>query len=169
MRTKTFIITLILLSLFVSSCKKYEDGPLISLKSKNSRLTGEWKLVSYTYETTTNDVTTTISSFNGTTMEEFQNSYPYAHSLIINKDGTYTSKETKNYFTQGFSSNWSWFSGSKNKNQLYLGINDLYSIKKLTNEDLVLTKHFSWQTYDYNSMEIDGLTTESYIWIYEKQ
>lgn len=26
------------------SCKKYEDGPVISLKTKKSRLTGEWEL-----------------------------------------------------------------------------------------------------------------------------
>ena len=31
--------------LTLESCKKYDDGPLISLRSKTARLTGDWKLV----------------------------------------------------------------------------------------------------------------------------
>ena len=42
------IITLIVLATFIMvgtySCKKYEEGPAISLRTKTKRLTGEWKL-----------------------------------------------------------------------------------------------------------------------------
>ena len=41
-------IALMLLTSFVMfgtySCKKYEEGPMISLRSKKSRLDGEWKI-----------------------------------------------------------------------------------------------------------------------------
>ena len=30
--------------LSLQSCKKYEDGPLLSLRSKTARLTGEWEI-----------------------------------------------------------------------------------------------------------------------------
>jgi len=43
LKTLLFVLTV---SLFVfSGCKKYEDGPLISFKSKMKRLEGEWRLV----------------------------------------------------------------------------------------------------------------------------
>lgn len=43
LKTLLFILSV---SLFVfSGCKKYEDGPYVSLKSKMKRLEGEWRLV----------------------------------------------------------------------------------------------------------------------------
>jgi hypothetical protein len=42
---KYFISILILFAIF--SCSKYEDGPLISLRSKKARLLGEWKVVEF--------------------------------------------------------------------------------------------------------------------------
>ncbi len=43
LKTLLFVISV---SLFVfTGCKKYEDGPLISFKSKMKRLEGEWRLV----------------------------------------------------------------------------------------------------------------------------
>jgi hypothetical protein len=42
------IITLVVLATFVlfgiSSCKKYEEGPLISLRTKTARVANNWKL-----------------------------------------------------------------------------------------------------------------------------
>lgn len=40
---KLVLFSLIFIMLFaISGCKKYEDGPLISLRTKEARLTGEW-------------------------------------------------------------------------------------------------------------------------------
>ena len=41
---KRLIIYLTLLLLVVGGCKKYDEGPAISLRSKESRLCREWKL-----------------------------------------------------------------------------------------------------------------------------
>lgn len=41
------ILTLLLPALLLFSCGKYEEGPNFSLRTKKSRLVGEWKLVSF--------------------------------------------------------------------------------------------------------------------------
>lgn len=44
---KTSLIS-ILVILTIGACKKYEEGPAISLRSKEKRLCQTWKLVSWT-------------------------------------------------------------------------------------------------------------------------
>lgn len=41
-----FVITSV--SIFFNSCSKYEEGPGISLRSADARVTGDWKVESYT-------------------------------------------------------------------------------------------------------------------------
>jgi hypothetical protein len=41
---KKSLFTLICLTLIFSSCKKYEEGPGISLRTKKARVVGEWKM-----------------------------------------------------------------------------------------------------------------------------
>ncbi len=42
---KFFIVVVAVILLFnFSSCSKYEDGPVMSLRTKKARLTGEWEL-----------------------------------------------------------------------------------------------------------------------------
>ena len=45
---KKLTIYLVLLLMVAGGCKKYEEGPLISLRSKDARLCREWKLEKYT-------------------------------------------------------------------------------------------------------------------------
>lgn len=42
---KILFVTIAIQSLIVSSCSKYEDGPKLSLRTKKSRLVGEWDLL----------------------------------------------------------------------------------------------------------------------------
>src|SRR5262245_24156198 len=46
-----------IITVVIAACSKYEDGPAFSLKSKKSRLCGEWVLEAYLY----NDVDQTAS------------------------------------------------------------------------------------------------------------
>lgn len=51
MKTKHILLAFVLLltSLtIITSCKKYEDGPMFSLRTKKARLTGDWKIQSFT-------------------------------------------------------------------------------------------------------------------------
>ncbi len=41
---KLLFVIAIIASLAFSSCKKYEEGPSLTLRSRTSRLTGEWKI-----------------------------------------------------------------------------------------------------------------------------
>jgi len=41
---KLLFVVAIIASLAFSSCKKYEEGPSLTLRSRTSRLTGEWKI-----------------------------------------------------------------------------------------------------------------------------
>lgn len=77
----------------VSSCKKGENDPFLSLKSRKSRISGEWKLVEGTSTSTstfggiTNSSTTTFTSTSYS--ESGGNTFAYTEKMTIVKDGTY--------------------------------------------------------------------------------
>jgi hypothetical protein len=66
MKNKLFLFASLLVMTIVSSCSRYEEGPGLSLRSKDARLEGEW----------------TIEEFSG------QNSLDW--KISIKDDGTYT-------------------------------------------------------------------------------
>lgn len=43
------IIYFLLLSIFMFSCSKYEDGPVLSLRSKKERVAAEWEVTEYRF------------------------------------------------------------------------------------------------------------------------
>ena len=45
---KKILIYLIVITAIASSCKKYEEGPCISLRSPEKRLSGKYTIISYT-------------------------------------------------------------------------------------------------------------------------
>lgn len=72
---KSIIITL-LFTISLSSCKKYPDGPSISLRTKKHRLIGEYSLEKYT--------------LNGTDKTDFLKTLGGPNYMFhIEKDGTY--------------------------------------------------------------------------------
>ena len=50
MKNIKIILLLVFLASIFSGCKKYEDGPLISLRLKAERVSGQWALESYTVD-----------------------------------------------------------------------------------------------------------------------
>ncbi|MDD4149455.1 MAG: hypothetical protein PHE33_05450 [Bacteroidales bacterium] len=167
MKTKVFILILVMFGLTFSSCKKYEDGPAISFKSKNARLTGEWKLVAYSNEETSSSGTST-ESYNGTTMTTSDGSYSYSYTLIIDKDGTYNSKSTYENHSYEDTKYWSWFNGTTSKEQIILD-GDIYNIKQLKNKELILEQTYSYKSFDDNSTTPTYFSTTNTTWTYEKQ
>ena len=92
--------------LVLESCKKGENDPFLSLRSRDNRISGEWELAEYESESTTTVTdggttvtTTSSSSFDGSVWTNTQGgnttSYSYKRSLTINKDGTYMMTETQ--------------------------------------------------------------------------
>ena len=66
MKNKLFLFASLLVMTIVSSCSRYEEGPGLSLRSKDARLEGEW----------------TIDEFSGQTSLDW--------NMSIKDDGTYT-------------------------------------------------------------------------------
>jgi hypothetical protein len=86
------MIAIAAITVTMSSCKKYEDGPGMTVRTAKARVTGEWTMSKYLYNGT--DMTTTVMP-SGTTMK-----------TSIVKDGTWTS--TWSDGTTSISSNGTW-------------------------------------------------------------
>ncbi len=77
-----------------SSCKKYEEGPVISLRTKTARLTAEWKIV---------ESTSQEEIFNDLTFEfdkdgDFSMTVPYTDEVLaITVEGTWEWEDNKEY------------------------------------------------------------------------
>lgn len=77
----------------MSSCKKGENDPFLSLKSRKARITGEWKLTggsstnTYTSGGISGSGATTYTSSSYTTSSG--GTYMYTEMMTIEKDGTY--------------------------------------------------------------------------------
>lgn len=72
-----YSILLVTFSLFIfTACKKYEDGPFISLRSKMSRVENTWRVESYTVNGV--DSTATLININYTETYEKSGAFSYA-------------------------------------------------------------------------------------------
>jgi len=117
---KLLILTLLGLSILTSSCRKGEDDPFLSFRSRNARLSGEWKLVeaSKRYEEKVDlKIIATTFELHGNTMKAIQSQvgrpnlsmeFNYSERIEFDKDGTYDysiREDGNNYFSKG---NWMW-------------------------------------------------------------
>lgn len=103
---KKHILKLSLLSLALvavgtfAGCKKGENDPGISLKSRKSRLTGEWKLTKGEAKSTSGGNTTTVT-FTETSATQVSGgtttNFTYSMEYKFEKDGTYTLNEVATY------------------------------------------------------------------------
>ncbi len=95
-----FIIVIALVAPFFTACKKGEDDPFLTIKSRNARLIGEWEMVDYnetSITTTSNTTTTTTTTYSGTTYTNTvvddngsdSNTGTVAYSVTFNNDGTF--------------------------------------------------------------------------------
>lgn len=69
----------------IESCKKYEDGPAISLRSRSARLSNTWRVENY--KVNGDDLTSLVSGYS----ETFSKSGDYSYSWgILNGSGNWT-------------------------------------------------------------------------------
>ncbi len=76
----------------LTSCKKGENDPFLSLKSRKARISGEWKLVSGSETSSYSSSSFTSSSaatYTETSYISNGSTYAYSEKMTINKDGTY--------------------------------------------------------------------------------
>jgi len=98
---KKLSIYLVLVLAVLSGCKKYEDGPLISLRSKEKRLCQKWELNKMEY----NGQSQTINAGMG---------YFY---WDIDKNGSIEQSIDLNGVTESMTAEWEW---SEDKESIYI-------------------------------------------------
>lgn len=99
----------------LTACAKYEDGPSFSLRTKKSRLVGDWEVKSVSNETFTSD---------------------YSWSMSFEKDGTM--KYTISSQGQGYSYTGKWDFTSDKEDLVISGFDgesDTVEIRRLTNKE----------------------------------
>lgn len=115
---KKLLFTLVCLTLLLGSCKKYEEGPGISLRTKKARVVGEWK----TEKLFIDDVEDTL------TPDEKNNKW------IFKKDGNYE------YQTVRYTEIGTWSFDIKRElifmTETEMGYSSSYKIRRLTNNEL---------------------------------
>lgn len=161
----------LVMGLTIASCKKGENDPAISLKSRDSRITGEWELknISGDFITQSENVDGEIETFkqsisynNGviTVTDDDGNteSSQYLFQLDISKDQNFTLLNKITYDDNDFeeysiNEQWYWLDGVKNKSQIFLpgfnevtffGYDDALIVDRLTNKEMHLKINTSY-------------------------
>lgn len=167
---KKHILKLSLLSLALvavgtfSACKKGENDPGISLRSRKARVVGEWKLQKGTIKSTNggNAETITFDDGKGTIADNLgTDNFTYSWEFTFDSDGTYTASYTETYTGDSPSiekTEGRWAFLGKNKD------NDL------KNKEAILLTRTS-RSYSYNgntSTSTESNATDGEIWMIDQ-
>lgn len=177
----------------LTSCKKGENDPFLSLKSRKGRLTGEWKLTSgELVETSTTGSTTTTETTTYTETKatyktgSFSITYNYTQNITFEKDRTMKIVVDNDGDKTTVDGQWYWIGKNKNlelKNKEAVGFtitsvtddngdtdnydgveaDGMYVIDQLKNKELIITVSTEY-TYDNGDKE-----TETATYTYTKQ
>jgi len=128
---------IVLLTLF--SCSKYEDGPLISFKSKSNRLINSWMYV------------TVLRNGNNITFVDTVQNYP-ASSIGFNDDNRFTQIDFTNQENVTLDGDWKF---SQKKDSLILNYDDLAIERRLLIARLKSNSFQFEELIDNNLFEYD--------------
>ena len=134
------------------SCKKYEDGPLFSLRSKKARLTGEWELVKingqnpneylsnnggYSYYNSNRVITNFSSEWDFEDDNDFSRNTSYTETTSYTNWYGYTQTNVNDY-NNSETGDWDWEDNKEDIEIRANGVISEYEILKLTNKELKL-------------------------------
>lgn len=145
-------------------CKKGEDDPFLSLRTRKARVAGEWKITSIK-STDVSGTATDIMTMNGSTYTETDASGTstgtWTLEYTFEKDGTYKSTENMDGVLSTSEGTWNFTSGvgkSKNKSQITL-------------YETTITSPGSSSTYTGNYVDIafdlKELRNKKMVWYYK--
>lgn len=191
MKSKIFTLVLFLasISVIVPGClKKGDEDPAVSLKTREARIAGDWKMVSGEISWKFGD-TTIAFTYAGAKMKVKENGiflgdYSSFETISLDKRGKYNRSRTEDGDVYTWEGNW-YFGGRnkdldiKNKETItfvyserstplsrysYAGLNSGYTyyIERLTGKELVIEMQFTYYDSDGNVVTIDEH------WEYEK-
>ena len=162
MKLKLIAISLFSI-LFFPECKKGEDDPAFSLRSRNARITGEWKLISldieveYKLHADSNTVFITDKFNNANrhiTIDGNLDSFNHREVLRINKDGSYSVNQSIRWVAFTISGGWYWAGKS-------------YELDLKNKEAIVFTELNFTGLYDYEET-IQGRVNPDYIYYIDR-
>lgn len=160
--SKILFLTILVTSILFSGCRKGEDDPFFSFRSRTTRLTGDWELTKASFKTEeyeTKRISTSYEYSSGklkVTVEDeaygtLIGEQSYTENYSFDEDGTYSSLVTSGddrYSTKG---NWIW-------------IRDNEDIDLEDEEAIVMTI-----TTDYNGNIFSGRTNlPSAVWVFNR-
>lgn len=177
---KKIVFKLAILAIAISGiqgCKKGEEDPFLSLRSRKSRLTGEWKVNSYEYKSYEDNVMDYSLTFDGTTMTSSSGDQaPYSHDFTFEKDGTFEEVTVDAGETVTTKGNWAFLGKSKAadmKKKEYILLDATsrvssfststygdfnsghamsYQLKKLSNKEIIM--EYVWEYTDSDGFNI---------------
>ncbi|MBI5540915.1 MAG: hypothetical protein HY951_12700 [Bacteroidia bacterium] len=129
-KIKVILLYSIAIILVFQSCKKGEDDPTISLRSRKARLVGEWSLTSGKI-TSHEEYTTTVTTYDGkTSISSVYGTNPYTEKMLFSKNGTFYIIFTNYAVSRKLSGYWKFGSeikemDLKNKEYVLLIVNSL--------------------------------------------
>lgn len=177
MKTVKSLVLTLLIGASVVACKKGDNDPFLSLKSRDGRVSGEWKLDSYSSKEisilTANAAADTILyesfDYNGSDLVYYYvdsagtygtSSDEVDYGLTINKDGSYSSTTTYTYGETTESGNWFWTNNGKNKTGITFDDSEnAYEVLELRNKKMVLIKN---TTYEMTVDSLDAYLLQTY-------
>lgn len=145
-------VVMLLSSVFMSSCKKGEDDPFLSLKSRNGRVIGTWELKNKEYTSTTSTTTNSTNSINSdksssVNSSSTKNTFDGTTRTQIS-DGNYTNSSTSTSYdwtNNNFPTTTNEYSGSNKTTDTYT-----YSVELEIREDYTYTATYT-ETDKYHS------------------
>ncbi|PBQ32189.1 hypothetical protein CNR22_10535 [Sphingobacteriaceae bacterium] len=164
---KIYLSVLLLLSLCFTECKKGEDDPLLSLRTRKARVVGKWKLVSglkttvsFPSWTTTTEYTRNeyIQKYTGSNQTEKGDIFYF---IEFKKNGEVNESRQLEYNDRhGIVGTWNFtggIGGKKNKEEILLHDSRVifpsdivYNIKELRAKKLVLVRGYQYNANGFN-------------------
>lgn len=129
-----FIITIVFL-IILTACKKYPEGPTLSLRTKSARLSNSWKIQSYKFNSM--DSTTFVKNY------LFNN-----YLLTINKQGSYSMQYNAvlGFLSFPFNEAGKWVFSNNKK--------DVIFTKESGNTSAVVGSNVTWEILRLNESEL---------------
>ncbi len=135
------LIALVCLSI-IPGCKKGENDPFISFRSRDARITGKWKVVNLELIESYNESINT-SILNGSILTNTNNngnstSYSYSANWEILADGILKYTYISDGELSSGSYTWHWIDDTQKKTKILLSDGGVYVVDRLTNNELIL-------------------------------
>ncbi len=157
---KLFAIAAVAL-IALQSCKKGENDPFLSLKSRDARIVGNWELTTsysefrqgFTYDGVTTETVNSSVYENGIEIyktDSYSDTSEYTSTLEINKDGSSLLRNVYPSEEETESGTWFWSNNTKKKTGIIINGDD-YIIDRLAKDELILK-----EDYQSNYVNPDG-------------